>query len=161
MTAAAPLMLHQEVVQPGWVDYNDHLNDGYYLVVFSNATTALMDHIALGPAEREATGHTFFTLEMHINYLKEVMGGTEVRVATQILGHDEKRLHIFHTMFAAGSTEPVATNEQMQINYDMKARRTCPFLPQVLAKIEAIARVQAGLPRPANAGRNITLAKKG
>jgi hypothetical protein len=64
-------------------------------------------------------------------------------------------------MFAAGSTEPVATNEQMQINYDMKARRTCPFQPQVLAKIEAIARVQAGLPRPANAGRNITLAKKG
>ncbi len=161
MTAAAPLMLHHETVQPGWVDYNNHLNDGYYAVIFSNATTTLMDHIALGAAEREATGHTLFTLEMHINYLKEVMGGADCRIATQVLGHDHKRLHVFHTLFEAGSTDAAATNEQMLVNYDMKARRTAPFLPEVLSKIEAIARMQAGLPRPANAGRSIALPKKG
>src|SRR5215470_13234951 len=104
MTAAAPLMLHRETVQAGWVDYNDHLNDAYYVVVFSNATTTLMDHIGLGEAERRRTGHSLFTLEMHVNYLREVKGGAEVRIATQVLGHDQKRLHVFHVMFEAGTT---------------------------------------------------------
>jgi betainyl-CoA thioesterase len=161
MTAAALLMLHRETVQAGWVDYNDHLNDAYYVVVFSNATTTLMDHIGLGEAERRRTGHSLFTLEMHVNYLKEVKGGTEVRIATQVLGHDQKRLHVFHVMFEAGSTEPAATNEQMLVNIDMKGPRSAPFLPDVLAKIEAIARMQEGLPRPANAGRSISLTNKG
>src|SRR5262249_23595022 len=92
------LHLHHEIVQPGWVDYNDHLNDGYFMVIFSNATTALMDHIGLGAEARAATGCTLFTLETHINYLREVKGGAEARIDTQILGHDQKRLHVFHTM---------------------------------------------------------------
>jgi acyl-CoA thioester hydrolase len=157
MTDAALLMLHRETVQPGWVDYNNHLNDAYYVVIFSNATTTLMDHIALGAAERAATGHTLFTLEMHVNYLREVMGGVEVGIATQILGYDRKRLHVFHTLFESGAAEPAATNEQMLTNYDMKAGRTAPFLPEVLARIEALARPQAGMPRPAHAGRSIAL----
>ncbi len=160
MTAFAPLMIHREIVKPAYVDYNNHLNDGYYVVIFSNSTTALMDHIGLGAAEREATGHTLFTLEIHVNYLRQVKGGAEVRVAVQILGHDQKRLHFFLTMFEGGSTEPAATNEQMQVNYDMRAGRTAPFLPEVQAKIDAIARMQAGLPIPVNVGRVIALPKK-
>ena len=156
----APLTLHRAVVQPGWVDYNNHLNDGYYTVIFSDATTALMAHIGLGPEARAATKNTLFTLEMHTNYLLEVKGGTEVRVETQILGHDAKRLHVFHTMYRGAETEPVATNEQMLMNIDMNGPKSAPFLPDVLAKIEAIASDQAGLPRHKNAGRAIRLPKK-
>jgi len=32
---AAPLSLYKTRVKPEWVDYNNHLNDGYYLVIFS------------------------------------------------------------------------------------------------------------------------------
>ncbi len=156
----APLTLHRAVVQPGWVDYNNHLNDGYYTVIFSDATTALMAHIGLGPKEREATGNTLFTVEMHTNYLLEVKGGTEVRVDTQILGHDAKRLHVFHTMHRGSETEPVATNEQMLLNIDMNGPKSAPFLPNVAAKIAAIAADQAGLPRHKNAGRAIGLPQK-
>jgi hypothetical protein len=48
----------------------------------------------------------------------------------------------------------------MQSNYDMKTQRTAPFLPGVMAKIEAIARRQAGMPRPAQVGRIIALPPK-
>jgi acyl-CoA thioester hydrolase len=160
LTAPAPLLVHREIVTPDYVDYNGHLNDGYYLVIFSHATTAMMDHIALGEAERTATGHTLFSLEMHINYMREVKLGAEVRVAVQILGRDQKRLHFFHSMFEGPSGEPVATNEQMQVNYDMRAGRTVPFLPEVQAKIDAIIASQAGLAIPANVGRVIGLPKK-
>ena len=48
------LTLHRAVVQPGWVDYNNHLNDGYYTVIFSDATTALMAYIGLVPSEHSS-----------------------------------------------------------------------------------------------------------
>lgn len=156
----APLIVHREIVRPSYADYNQHLADGYYLVIFSDATTGLMDHIGLGPAGREATGHTLFTLEVHANYFKEVKVGTEVHVGCQILAYDQKRLHIFHSMYAGDSTEPVATTEQMQANYDMKTQCTAPFLPEVMAKIEAIAGLQAGMRRPSQVGRIIALPPK-
>jgi acyl-CoA thioester hydrolase len=154
------LTLHRAIVQPSWVDYNNHLNDAYYMVIFSDATTALMAHVGLGPEERAATGHTLFTLEIHLNYLHEVKGGSEVRVDTQILGHDSKRLHVFHTLHRGDEAEAAATNEQMLLNIDMNGPKAAPFRPEVLAKIEAIAKRQAGLPRPKNAGRAINLPVK-
>ncbi len=138
MTDSRPLTVLRQTIPPGYTDYNKHMADGYYLVVFSDATTGLMDHIGLGPAERDATGHTLFTLEVHANYLKEVKGGAEVRVDCQILGHDQKRLHLFLTMHLGDSPEPVAVTEQMQSNYDAKSGRTVPFRPEVMAKIEAV-----------------------
>jgi acyl-CoA thioester hydrolase len=154
------LTLHRAVVQPGWVDYNNHLNDGYYTVIFSDATTALMDYIRLGPTERQATSHTLFTLEMHTNYVLEVKGGTEVRIDTQFLGHDEKRLHIFHTMHRGDEAEIVATNEQMLLSIDMTGPKAAPFQPNVLATIDAIWQMHKNLPRPKNAGRAINLPVK-
>jgi betainyl-CoA thioesterase len=154
------LEIHRERVLPGWVDYNNHLNDAYYMVIFSNATTTLMDYIGLGEKGRAETGHSLFTLEIHLNYLREIKGGLETRVATQILGHDQKRLHVFHYLYAEDSPELRATNEQMLINIDMKGPKSAAFLPEVLARIEVIERDQAGLPRPENAGRAIALPRR-
>jgi acyl-CoA thioester hydrolase len=151
------LTLHRATVLPAWVDYNNHLNDGYYTVVFSDATTALMAYIGLGPAERQATNHTLFTLEMHTNYLLEVKGGLEVRVDTQLLAYDAKRLHIFHTMHRANEAEIVATNEQMLMSIDMSGPKGAPWLPPVLGKIDDIWRSHKDLPRHKNAGRSIGL----
>ena len=156
----ALLTLHRAVVQPGWVDYNNHLNDGYYTVIFSDATTALMAHIGLGPEERQATNHTLFTLEMHTNYLLEVKGGVEVRIDTQILGFDSKRLHIFHTMHRGDEAEIVSTNEQMLLSIDMSGPKAAPWLPDVQAKIAAIYATHKDLPRHKNAGRSIALPPK-
>ena len=157
---SALLTLHRAVVQPGWVDYNNHLNDGYYTVIFSDATTALMAHIGLGPEERAATNHTLFTLEMHTNYLLEVKGGIEVRIDTQILGFDNKRLHIFHTMHRGDEAEIVATNEQMLLSIDMSGPKAAPWMPDVQAKIAAIYATHKDLPRHKNAGRSIALPVK-
>ena len=33
-------------VQPAWVDYNGHLRDAFYLLIFSYATDALMDGVS-------------------------------------------------------------------------------------------------------------------
>ena len=89
--ADALLIPWHGTVLPEWTDYNGHLRDAFYLLVFSMATDALMDTIGLDEAGRAATGHSMFTLEAHINYLLEVRQDKAIEVRTQILGSDTKR----------------------------------------------------------------------
>lgn len=144
-------------VLPQWVDYNGHLNDAYYMVVFSEAINALMSMIGLDQAGREATGHSIYTLEAHINYLQEVKQGREIEVRAQILGSDAKRLQVYQTMFLAGTDTLLAANEQMLLNIDMAGPRATPFAPTVLAKVQMLTVAHRSLPRPKYAGRTIAL----
>jgi acyl-CoA thioester hydrolase len=140
-----------------WVDYNGHLRDAYYLLVFSMATDALMDMIGLDAAGRAASGHSMFTLESHINYLLEVKQATPIEVRTQILGVDAKRMHLYHSLYAEGTDTLLSVNEQMQLSVDMSGPRASPFPPGVWPNVQALAGQHADLPRPAYAGRSIAL----
>jgi acyl-CoA thioester hydrolase len=148
-------------VDPAWVDYNGHLNDAYYLVIFSYATDGLMAKVGLDAAGRAATGHTMYTLEVHLNYVQEVHEGVAVEVRTQILGVDAKRVHLFHTLHRQDDGVLLATNEQMLANIDASnaetGPKTAPFLPAVAGLLLPLAQAHAALPRPANAGRSIAL----
>ena len=144
-----------------WVDYNGHLNDAYYMVIFSYATDGLMAKVGLDAAGRAATGHTMYTLEVHLNYVQEVREGVAIEVRTQILGVDAKRVHIFHTLHRQDDGTLLATNEQMLANIDASnaatGPKTAPFLPAIATALQALAQAHAVLPRPANAGRSIAL----
>ena len=52
--ANAPLTTWRGKVLPEWVDYNGHLNDAYYMVVFSQAVDAIMTMIGLDAVWRKA-----------------------------------------------------------------------------------------------------------
>ncbi|MBP6504906.1 MAG: thioesterase family protein [Rhodoferax sp.] len=155
--ASSLLSTWRGTVLAQWVDYNGHLNDGYYMVVFSEATTALMAMIGLDDAGRKATGHSMFTLESHINYLQEVKQGKEIAVQTQILGSDAKRLQIYQTMVLAGTGTLLAANEQMLMNIDMSGPRAAPFASTVMARVQMLTVAHRSLPRPKYAGRVIAL----
>lgn len=43
------LITYRTTVQEDWVDYNGHLRDAFYLLIFSYATDALMERIGLTP----------------------------------------------------------------------------------------------------------------
>ena len=83
------LITYRTPVREDWVDYNGHLRDAYYLLIFSYATDALMERIGLDADSRGQSGNSLFTLEAHINYLHEVKLGTEVWVQTQIIGRSQ------------------------------------------------------------------------
>lgn len=157
MSHAAPLQMHHELVRPEWGDYNGHLRDAFYLLIFSLATDALMDYIGLDEAARTRMLCSIYTLESHINYLQEVKTGAEVRVKTQLIAHDTKRLHIYHTMHLLGASEPVSASEQMLLHIDIRGPKSTPFHPEVLARVQAITMAHANLPQPKYAGRRIQL----
>ena len=94
----APLALYKERVRPEWVDYNQHMMDGYYAVVFSYATDAFLDYVGLDAAYRAQSGCSTYTAEGHLLFLRELKEGAPLRFTTQLLGYDAKRMHLFHTV---------------------------------------------------------------
>lgn len=152
-----PIRLYQTQVRADWVDYNGHLRDAFYLLIFSEAVDALMDRIGLDAEGRAVSGHSLFTLEVHLNYLHEVKLGEQVEVRVQLLGHDRKRLHLYLSLYREGSEEAVAVSEQMLLHVEMAGPRSAPFAPGTLARIEGLVVAQGDLPKPDYAGRKIAL----
>ncbi len=146
-------------IHPDWVDYNGHLRDAFYLLIFSYATDALMDTLGLDSENREASGHSLFTLELHLNYLHEVKLGAEVEVHTQLIDHDAKLLHLYHSLHLVGDEKELAGNEQMLLHVDLAGPHAAPFTETSLQRLSAISQEQADLPRPALLGRVIGIKK--
>ena len=151
------LTTYQTRVGSDWVDYNGHLRDAFYLLIFSHATDALMDMLGLDEAGRARTGHTLYTLECHLNFLAEVKEDEEVEVRTQLLAHDTKRLHIHHGLYRPGEDASLAESEQMLMNIDSAAGRGAPFDEQVAGSVARLDREHQTLAQPACVGRIIGL----
>lgn len=151
------LITYQTQVPADWVDYNGHLRDAFYLLIFSYATDAFMDRIGLDSDNRSASGHSLFTLECHLNYLHEVKLGTQVWVQSQVIGFDHKRLHLYHSLHREGFDEALAASEQMLLHVDLAGPRSAPFAPAVLERLQGAVNEQVDLPAAEFVGRVIGL----
>jgi carnitine 3-dehydrogenase len=149
---AAPLRLHSARVPPEWVDYNGHAHESRYLQVFGDTTDALLRAIGVDSAYL-AAGGSYYTVETHLSHLGQARAGDELQATTQLLGHDSKRLHVFHSLHRGD--ELVATAEQMLLHVDTAAGRAAPARADVLERLERIAAAHVALPRPPQAGRAI------
>lgn len=158
--AMPALTTYQTEISPDWVDYNGHLRDAFYLLIFSYATDALMDRLGMDSDNREASGNSLFTLELHLNYLHEVKLGTDVEVHTQIISHDAKRVHLYHSLHLVGDAKELAGNEQILLHVDLAGPRSAPFDEITLSKLQTIIADQGDLPIPEYIGRVISLPSK-
>lgn len=153
----ALLVLHRESVRPAWIDYNGHMNVAYYLLAFDHATDALLDHLGLDEAYRKETGGSTFAVETHITYQQEVGEGDPLIFASQLLGHDSKRLHYMHFMYHETDGFLAATSEWLSLHIDIKKRRVAEMPASIRARCAEVMAAQAGLPTPAEAGRRVEL----
>jgi len=160
MAIDAPLDVYRDVVRPEWIDTNDHMNVGYYLVVFDLATDEFMRWVGLGQEYRRAHHVTTFCLEAHVTYHREAREGDPLRFTTQLLGHDAKRLHYIHAMYHARDGYLVATNELTSLHVALATRRSAAMAPDILARLAAIQKAHDALPRPPQVGRVMGLAAR-
>src|SRR5262249_2797216 len=112
----APLRLHEATVEEAWVDYNGHLTESAYLLIFGDSSDAFFRFFGVDDGYR-ASGKSLYTAETHLHNLREVRLGERLHLTLQVLGVDTKRLHIVHEMYDhAGRL--VATAEQMLLHVD-------------------------------------------
>jgi len=153
-----PLRLHEARILAEWVDYNGHAHESRYLQLFGDASDELYRYLGIDDEYLAAAG-SYFTVETHLSHLREATAGERVVVATQLLDHDAKRLHVFHTLHRVDDDEPLATAEQMMLHVATAARRAAPARADVLERVERIAAAHALLPRPGRAGRAVGMAR--
>jgi acyl-CoA thioester hydrolase len=148
-----------ETVRPEWVDYNGHMNMAYYVLIFDHGTDAFLERIGMNARLRDETGSSVFVAEAHVTYEAEVMEGERVRIATHLIDHDEKRLHLFHEMFGADDAL-AATNELMILQVNLNDRRVGPFPEGVRKRIAQISDEGAAYAKPAGLGRVIAIPRR-
>lgn len=151
-----PLRLYETTVDSSWVDYNGHMTEARYGDVFGYATDAFLRYVGLD-AEYLAGGHSMYTVETHIRYLREVAAFEPLSVATQVLGADEKRLHLLHVLEHGESRGTLATGEHLLLHVDTAEGRTSPMREPVARGIAEAAIAHAGLPQPDGVGRAVAM----
>ncbi|WP_158889994.1 MULTISPECIES: thioesterase family protein [unclassified Pseudomonas] len=151
------MIIHRTAVAPEWVDYNGHLRDAYYLLIFSHASDALMDAMGLDAAGRAASGHSLFTLECHLNFLHEVKADAQLEVRVRFLALDAKRLHLHFGLHHQGQADLLAASEQLLLHVHLDGPRSAPFAPRVHDWLATQLAAQRDTPWPEHVGRVIGL----
>ena len=160
MRIESPLCLYTGVVPPQWIDYNGHMNVAYYVLAFDHATDAFLDYLGMGPNYRDRENCSTFVVETHVNYQRELMAGDPMRITTQLLGFDSKRIHYFHRLYHAARGFLSATTELMVIHVDLAERRSASMPLPVLDRLGAVMAHHIQLPRPPQSGRVIGVRAK-
>jgi carnitine 3-dehydrogenase len=154
------LTAHTATVAAEWIDYNGHMTEFRYLEALADGTDALLRQIGIDSAYVAARG-SYYTVETHIHHLDEAHAGEKIYVATQLLGYDEKRLHLYHELRRSDDNATIATGEHMLLHVDNAAGVTAPAPPEVLKALADITARQRQLPWPRAAGRKIDAQRVG
>ena len=83
-----------------------------------------------------------------------------MRITTQLLGFDSKRIHYFHRLYHADKGFLSATTELMVIHVDLVERRSASMPLMVLDQLSAVMTQHLQLPRPPQSGRVIGVRAK-
>lgn len=148
----APVSRWNERVLPEWLDYNGHLNVAYFVLIFDHGSDAFYPLIGLGKRYRERTGKSTFAVESHITYQRELSVNEEVKVTTQLLSFDTKRIHYFHSMWHAEKGVQIATLEQLALHVDLTTRKVEPMPEESQELLRQFWEKHKHLPRPKEVG---------
>lgn len=148
--------IYEDKVHTHWLDFNEHMTDAAYAIVFGKGVGQLMKKIGIDEEYVKTEKFTIYTLENHILYIKETLEGEPFKVYLQLVAHDEKRLHVFFTMYSEKG-EKLAVSEQMLICIDQRVRRSAPFPKDIYERILSLKKYSDTLPEPKELGRVISL----
>jgi acyl-CoA thioester hydrolase len=145
--ALEPACLRMTVPE-AYRDENDHMNVRWYAAIFDVAGDTLHARLGLTPEFHKVHGTGTMDLENHINYLNEVRAGDHLAVFLRLVAHSEKRIQ--YLMFMVNETRGSlsALFECINAFADLKLRKTAPFPPEIVAKIEAGVAASAALDWP-------------
>ena len=160
MVTPAPYVKTGLRVKPEWIDYNGHMNMAYYTVLFDQCIDDVFEGFGLGPDYIKARGGSYYTLEMHVHYVREVHLEDPIRVNLQLLDYDAKRCHYFQEMYHETDGWLAATSEFMCMHVDMTAKKASPFPEDILANIQAMYLQHKDLPRSERIGHVMGIRRK-
>ncbi len=157
----APVVVAGRTVQADWIDYNGHMNVGYYSIAFDQALDVLLsEHLGVGVEHVEASGQGPYVVQAHLHFLAEMLEGEQFSVRFRLLDHDARRLHFFAEMVKDASGEISATQEVLVVNVDLRARRSAPYPDWARRRFARMQADHAALPRAPQIGAPLGIRRR-
>tara|TARA_B100001027_G_C16202809_1_gene301374 strand:+ start:264 stop:725 length:462 start_codon:yes stop_codon:yes gene_type:complete len=121
------LLLKNFKVKKEWVDYNDHLNMAYYVLMFDMAWEVALEKFKMGGTAAKNSSRSTMVVETHTAYLKEVREKDDVNINLTYFDHDKKRLHLKMEMIEKKTNKISATMEWISLYIDLDKRKVTEF----------------------------------
>jgi len=111
-----------------WIDYNDHMNVSYYLLIFDKYGADTLNSIfKMGEHSAKTTGKSTMIVESNITYNQELKLGDEVDVNLVYFDHDMKRLQYKMEMIHKEKKFLASTIEILSLYVDLDQRKVSEF----------------------------------
>ena len=121
------MLLKSFSVKKEWVDYNDHMNMAYYVLIFDQALEVALEKFNMGESAAKDLNRSTMVVETNTKYLSEVKQGDEIDINMTYFDHDKKRLHIKMEMIEKSKKKISATIEWISLYIDLSQRKVTDF----------------------------------
>lgn len=142
---------------PEMIDYNGHVNMGYYGILFEDAARAILPRYNLSEDYRKRTNRALFVSEMHITLKKEVFEGQAVNMYLRLVDVTDKVLHAVFFMFHQHDENPAAVQEVLFLHVDLATRKTTPMDAETQTALQELKAHQSPHPLKTAIGRKIDM----
>ena len=123
-----PIFLSSQKIVKDWIDYNNHMNVSYYLLIFDKyGADILNDTFKMGEHSARTTGKSTMIVDSHITYNQELKINDEVDVNLVFFDHDKKRLHYKMEMIHKQKQYLASTIEVLALYVDLNNRKVSEF----------------------------------
>ena len=121
------MLLKSFSVKREWVDYNDHMNMAYYVLIFDQALEVALEKFKMGESAAKDLNRSTMVVETNTKYLREVKQGEEIDIHMTYFDHDKKRLHIKMEMIEKSEKKISANIEWISLYIDLSQRKVTEF----------------------------------
>ena len=116
----------QKVIKE-WVDYNNHLNMAYYVLIFDQALEVMLKKFKMGADYAKNEMRSTMVVETNTKYINEVKEGELVDILLTFFDHDKKRLHLKLEMIEKKTKKISASIEWLSLYVNLKTRKVTEF----------------------------------
>ena len=122
------IYLSSQKIIKEWIDYNDHMNVSYYLLIFDKYGADTLNNIfKMGEHSAKTTGKSTMIVESNITYNQELKVNDEVDINLIYFDHDKKRLHLKMEMISQKTNKLSASMEWISLYIDLSKRKVTEF----------------------------------
>ena len=138
--------LSSQKVIKDWIDYNDHMNVAYYLLIFDKFGADNLNRMfKMGEESAKSTGMSTMIVETNITYNQELKLGDEVDINLLYFDHDKKRLQYKMEMINKKEGYLASTFEALALYVNLNTRKVSEFEKEKLKIMdEFISKNQSG-----------------
>ena len=121
------VFLKSQKIIKEWVDYNNHLNMAYYILIFDQALEVMLEKFKMGADSAKNNYRSTMVVETNTKYIREVKEGDEVDIVLTFFDHDKKRLHLKLEIIEKKTKKISASIEWLSLYINLETRKVTEF----------------------------------